>query len=336
MDATTHFVDPLIVDAKELQELLTRGSLTSVDLIDIYTQQIREHDDYLKAVISSGPEDVLLEAAQRLDQERSQGKLRGPVHGIPILIKDNIDTHPDLGMQTTAGSFALAQSMPSKNARVVDKLIDAGAIILGKCNLSELSNWKGHNTMRAWSAVGGQTQSAYTRGDVDPKEGTAGHNSPAGSSSGSAVAVSAGFAPFSIGTETDGSLVVPAGRAALYTIKPTIGLVSQESIVPVSHTFDSAGPMAKTPYDMAILLDAIVEPDAKQNPASYTRALTGSWSNICVATLDPEWGKFPDGVVRPVPEATEQMVSVPASFTPPVLTLTRTRRSEKHMPRSRL
>ncbi|OAP53885.1 hypothetical protein AYL99_11907 [Fonsecaea erecta] len=119
----------------------------------------------------------------------------------------------------------------------------------------------GENITSGYSAVGGQVRSAYTRGNVNPDDSSDGHSNPSGSSSGSAVAVSAGYSPFSIGTETDGSLIVPAGRAALYTIKPTIGLVPQARIVPISSTFDSAGPMAKTPYDMAVLLDVIIDPE---------------------------------------------------------------------------
>ena len=175
-----------------------------------------------------------------------------------------------------------------------------------------------------WSAVGGQTQSAYVRGGLQPNDTKDGHSvskyvscwvssadityqSPSGSSSGSAVAVSAGYAPISIGTETDGSLTCPAGRAALYTIKPTIGLVPQAGIVPVSRIFDSAGPLTKTVYDLAVLLDAISERDGGE---SFTSSLTNSWSEISVATLDPEVWKFPDNFIKPVPEATEQIVSM--------------------------
>ena len=131
--------------------------------------------------------------------------------------------------------------------------------------------------------------------------------SPSGSSSGSAIGVSAGYAPLSIGTETDGSLVCPAGRAALYTLKPTVGIIETAGIVPVSHTFDAPGPMTKTPYDLALLLDVLVR-EQPQGQKSYTSALTRSWSDISVATLDPEEWKLPPEVLKPVKEATTQIV----------------------------
>ncbi|OQU98903.1 hypothetical protein CLAIMM_04614 isoform 2 [Cladophialophora immunda] len=316
-------INPLTAGLRELQSALGSGTVRSVDLVQLYTDQIQKYDDSLKAMINFKPLPGVFEAAEILDKERSQGKTRGPLHGIPIVIKggfvplfndaglifarqDNIDTHPDLGFQTTAGSYALVGSWPQRNAKIVDLLIAAGVIIIGKTNLSELSNYKGTNITSGYSAVGGQVQSAYVRDKVDPADGKDSHSNPSGSSSGSAVAVSAGYSPFSIGTETDGSLILPAGRAALYTIKPTIGLVPQAGIVPISSNFDSAGPMAKSSYDLAVLLDAIVDPDRKL-PQSYTSALTESWSDISVATLDPEVWNLPDSWLRHVENATQQM-----------------------------
>lgn len=178
-----------------------------------------------------------------------------------------------------------------------------------------------------WSAVGGQTQSAYVRGGIDPNDSHDGHSvslysfwnkkllkrsqlpkNPSGSSTGSAVGVSAGYAPFSIGTETDGSLTIPSGRAALYTIKPTIGLVSSSGILPISTKFDSAGPMTKSSYDLAALLDVITARDPSE---SYTKNLTKSWSDISVAVLDPEIWKFPESYVKPADDAEAQIVSNP-------------------------
>ncbi|KIW91565.1 uncharacterized protein Z519_07532 [Cladophialophora bantiana CBS 173.52] len=322
LEVSTSIINPLTADLRELQGLLGNGTLRSVDLVRLYTDQIQKHDDYLNAMINFRPLQSVLKAAERLDKERSEGSIRGPLHGIPIVIKDNIDTHPELGFQTTAGSYALADSWPQKNARIVDLLIAAGVIIIGKANLSELSNYKfvrpqaprvsatdkwcrGQNITSGYSAVGGQVQSAYVRGGVDPDDGSNGHSNPSGSSAGSAVAVSMGYSPFAIGTETDGSLVLPAARAALYTIKPTIGLVPQAGIVPISPNFDTAGPMAKTPYDLAVLLDAIVEPERKL--PSYTSALTQSWGDISVATLDPQVWRLPDSWMRQVENATQQM-----------------------------
>lgn len=223
-------------DIKLLQKLFGNGSLQSVDLIAAYTAQIRKHDDHLHAMLSMPSMECLLGIAQALNQERLNGHLRGPLHSTPIIIKDNIATHPSLGMNTSTGSLALLNSRPCKNAKIIDMLISAGVVIFGKANLSELANYKGRMIPSGRSSVGGQTQSAYVRGGLDPNDNKDSHSSPSASSTGSAVAVSAGYAPVSIGTETDGSLVCPAGRAALYTIKPTIGLVPQSDIVPVSHT----------------------------------------------------------------------------------------------------
>ncbi|KAL4882786.1 amidase signature domain-containing protein [Aspergillus karnatakaensis] len=155
-----------------------------------------------------------------------------------------------------------------------------------------------------WSAVGGQTQSAYVRGGLLSDDSKDGHSSPSGSSTGSAVAVTAGYAPVSIGAETDGSLICPAGRTALYTMKPTIGLVPRKGIVPVSSNFDSARPMTKSVYDLSVVLDAITDRDSH----SYITYMTGSWEDISVAVLDPAEWRFPETFVKDVPEATEQIV----------------------------
>ncbi|KAH6627164.1 amidase signature domain-containing protein [Chaetomium sp. MPI-SDFR-AT-0129] len=294
--------DLLTIDAKGLQGLLDQGELTSLDLVRQCLTQIQQHDGNLHAMISITPTDVLEETARLIDRERADGKLRGPLHGIPIIIKDNIDT-PTLGLATTAGSVALLSSKARKNAKIIDRLIAAGLIILGKANLS-FSNSRGSDMPSGWSAVGGQVQSAYILGGVDPDDSTDGHSNPSGSSSGSAVGVSAGYAPLAIGTETDGSLVCPAGRAALYTIKPTIGLVPQDGIVPISHHFDSAGPMTKSVHDLAILLDVLA---SRPRSESFTRSLTGSWSDISVAVLDPDKWKFPEASVKPVDGAEAQI-----------------------------
>jgi amidase len=189
-----------------------------------------------------------------------------------------------------------------------------------------------------WSAIGGQVQSAYVRGGLDPTDSKDGHSvshvlyvnsfcssapwlhasdlcnhanhpqNPSGSSSGSAVGVSAGYAPVAIGTETNGSLLCPAGRAALYTIKPTIGLIPQHGIVPISANFDSAGPMTKTSYDLAVLLDVLASRIPSQ---SYTKNLTGSWSGISVATLDYSKWRYPDSMIKPADGAEAQIVKNP-------------------------
>ncbi|KJK76332.1 hypothetical protein H634G_08392 [Metarhizium anisopliae BRIP 53293] len=255
-------IDVLTADIKGLQSLLGQGHVTSRSLVESYLAQIDKHDGYLHAMIQIMPTHLLSERAGQMDRERRAGSIRGPLHGIPIIIKASV-----LGKSPTALGGSM---MPS-----------------------------------GWSAVGGQTQSAYVRGGLDPDDSKDGHSNPSGSSTGSAVAVSAGYAPVSIGAETDGSLICPAGRASLYTIKPGIGFVPQDGIVPISSHFDSAGPMAKTVYDLVVVLDAI---RSKQGSKSLVHNITGSWEDISVGTLDPEVWKYPDTVMKPVTEATEQIL----------------------------
>ncbi|RKL48109.1 hypothetical protein BFJ70_g2467 [Fusarium oxysporum] len=289
--------DLLTVDAKTLASGLTNGHFTSVDLVEKSLEMIQKHDTYLHAMLSMVPKDQLRQRAEALDKERKDGKVRGSLHGIPIVIKDNIATVPELGMETTCGSWALHGMTPTANADLVDKLIQAGLIIIGKANLSEWAYFR-NDLPSGWSGKGGQCQSAYVRGGIDPQD----IQNPSGSSTGSAVAVSAGYAPLSIGTETDGSLVSPASRAALYTIKPSIGRVSQSGIIPISHTMDSAGPMAKTPHDLAALLDVISGTDE-------FATLGGSWDDFSIATVDfKKWWPGED-YLKPVESATKQMVT---------------------------
>ncbi|KAH6847068.1 amidase signature domain-containing protein [Chaetomium sp. MPI-CAGE-AT-0009] len=296
-------LDLLTIDAKGLQSLLADREFTSLDLVRRCLAQIDRHDGNLHAMLKTTPIQILEETARSLDRERAVGILRGPLHGIPILVKDNIDT-PTLGLATTAGSFALLSSKAGRNAKIVDRLISTGLIILGKANLSEFSNSRGSGMPSGWSAVGGQVQSAYIVGGLDPTDSTDGHSSPSGSSSGSAVGVSAGYAPLAIGTETDASLVCPAGRAALYTIKPTIGLVPQEGIVPISHHFDAAGPMTKSVHDLAALLDVLA---ARPRSESFMVSLDGSWEDVSVAVLHPGKWRLPEGWVKPVEGAEAQI-----------------------------
>ncbi|KAL5598149.1 hypothetical protein FOBRF1_011942 [Fusarium oxysporum] len=292
--------DLLTVDAKTLASGLTNGHFTSVDLVERSLEMIQKHDKYLHAMLSIVPKDQLRQRAEALDKERKDGKVRGSLHGIPIVIKDNIATVPELGMETTCGSWALHGMTPTANADLVDKLIQAGLIIIGKANLSEWAYYRSNDLPSGWSGKGGQCQSAYVRGGIDPEDSNNGHSNPSGSSTGSAVAVSAGYAPLSIGTETDGSLVSPASRAALYTIKPSIGRVSQSGIIPISHTMDSAGPMAKTPHDLAALLDVISGTDE-------FATLRGSWDELSIATVDfKKWWPGED-YLKPVESATKQM-----------------------------
>jgi len=250
----------------QLQEALKDGRVTSRALVDQYLARIEKHDPALKSIISLNPK--AREEADRLDRERAEGKVRGPLHGIPIAIKDNIDFAG--GLATTAGSLALTKNVPAKDAPVVRKLIDSGAIILAKANLSEWANIRSSHSSSGWSAVGGLARNPY-----DPTR------SACGSSSGSGTAVAAGFAPAAVGTETDGSVTCPSAINALAGLKPTVGLVSRTGIVPISHVQDTAGPMARTVADVAALLGGMAGSDpadaatkeADAHRADYSQSL---------------------------------------------------------------
>lgn len=233
----------------ELQQGLQSGKYSSVKLAELYLTRISEIDQGrhdLKSVIEVNPEALLL--ADQMDKERKQGKLRGSLHGIPIMIKDNIDTADK--MHTTAGSIALADHIANKDAFVVTQLRKAGALIIGKTNLSEWANFRSTRSSSGWSSRGGQTRNPYVI-----------NRSPCGSSSGSAVAVSANLCAVAVGTETDGSVIAPASFCGIVGIKPTVGLVSRSGIIPISATQDTAGPMTRTVADAAILLNAMVGVD---------------------------------------------------------------------------
>lgn len=233
----------------ELQKRMQNGETTSHAITQLYLDRIQKIDKEgpkLNAVIELNPD--ALSIADALDKERKNGKLRGPLHGIPVLIKDNIDTADK--MQTTAGALALEGNFAKQDAFIAKKLRDAGAVILGKTNLSEWANFRSSRSVSGWSSRGGQTKNAYV---LD--------RSPCGSSSGSAVAVSANLCTVAIGTETDGSINCPASINGIVGIKPTVGLVSRAGIIPISKTQDTAGPFGRTMRDAVILLNALVGVD---------------------------------------------------------------------------
>jgi len=230
----------------ELQAAMTAGTMTSRSLTQAYIDRIAAIDHsgpQVNSVIETNPD--ALEIADALDAERAAGTIRGPLHGIPILVKDNIATAD--GMQTTAGSYALLGSVVPRDAFVVDRLRAAGAVILGKANLSEWANFRGFQSTSGWSGRAGVNVSPYGL-----------NRTACGSSSGSAAAVAASLAAVSLGTETDGSIVCPAGSNSVVGIKPTVGLVSRSGIIPIGHSQDTAGPMARTVEDAAIVLGALV------------------------------------------------------------------------------
>lgn len=225
---------------RELGEQMARpGGMTSLDLVNFLQERIRTLDPQLRSVIELNPR--ALETAYELDRERASGKVRGPLHGIPILLKDTIET---AGMQTSAGAFGLVGAPAGKNAPLVDYLIKQGAVILGKTNLTELAGFRG--APDGWSSRGGQTHNPHHPGaDVG------------GSSSGSAAAVAAGLAPLAVGAETNGSIIVPAALNGIVGLKPSVGLLDRDGIIPASQRQDTPGPMARSVRDVALMLNAM-------------------------------------------------------------------------------
>ena len=251
------------VTIADLQRRMETGQDTSRSLVDKYLARIDALDRKgpgLRSVLEINPEAGGI--ADVLDAERRSGRVRGPLHGIPVLIKDNIATHDR--MMTTAGSLALAGAPAPKDAFVVERLRAAGVVILGKTNLSEWANFRSTHSSSGWSGRGGQTKNPYA---LD--------RSPSGSSSGSAVAVAANLSAIAIGTETDGSIVSPSNVNSLVGIKPTLGLVSRTGIVPIAHSQDTAGPMTRTVADAALLLGAMAgsDPDDVATSAADTRGV---------------------------------------------------------------
>ena len=235
----------------EMQQALQSGKHSSRSLVEKYVDRINDIDKRgpaLNSVIELNPDAESIAAA--LDRERKEKGSRGPLHGIPILIKDNIDSADR--MRTTAGSLALMPAKPLQDAFVTKKLRDSGAVILGKTNLSEWANIRSNKSSSGWSARGGQTRNPYV---LD--------RNPCGSSSGSGAAPAANLCAAAIGTETDGSVVCPANANTLVGIKPTLGLISRAGIIPIAHSQDTAGPMARTVADAAIILGALTGEDPR-------------------------------------------------------------------------
>jgi amidase len=248
----------------ELQDGMKSGNYSARAIAEKYIARITAIDKngpMVNSVIETNPD--ALEIAEALDKERKEKGPRGPLHGIPVLIKDNIATADR--MQTTAGSLALVGSKPPADAFVAQKLRAAGAVILGKTNLSEWANIRSNHSISGWSGRGGQTKNPYA---LD--------RNPCGSSSGTGAGISANLAAIGIGTETDGSIVCPSSANGLAGIKPTVGLVSRSRIIPISHTQDTAGPMCRTVRDAAILLGVLtgVDPDDKATTASAGKSFT--------------------------------------------------------------
>lgn len=255
-----------------LQDRMKSGEYTARKIAELYLGRIKALDKQgpsLHSIIELNPE--ALQIADALDAERKSKGPRGLLHGIPVLVKDNIDTADR--MTTTAGSLALEGSIPPQDSTVAKRLRDAGAIILGKANLSEWANIRALRSSSGWSARGGQCRNPYV---LD--------RSPCGSSSGSAAATASNLTALSVGTETDGSIVCPSGTCGIVGIKPTVGLISRAGIIPISHTQDTAGPMCRTVTDAAILLGALAGVDARDNA---TNGAEGNARTDYTSFLDP-------------------------------------------------
>jgi amidase len=257
----------------DLQKRMASGADSARSLVEKYSARIEALDrrgPELRAVLELDPDAPA--TAGRLDAERKAGKVRGPLHGIPILLKDNVGTADR--MNTTAGSLALVGATPAADAFLVKKLRDGGAILLGKTNLSEWANFRSTHSSSGWSGRGGQCRNPYA---LD--------RNPSGSSSGSGAAVAASLAAAAIGSETDGSIVSPSNNCGLVGVKPTLGLVSRTGVIPIAHSQDTAGPMARSVMDAAILLTAIAGADpqdaatkaiAGRAPVDYAKTLAGA------------------------------------------------------------
>src|SRR5437899_7870524 len=254
--------DPTEATVADLQAAMTAGQLNAISLVNFYQTRIATLDQKgpkVNSIIEVNPDAQAI--ALQLDAERRAGRVRGPLHGIPIVLKDNVDTGDS--MQTAAGSLGLVGTPPTRDSTVAAKLRAAGAVILGKTTLSEWANFRGFSSSSGWSGRGGQCNNPYA---ID--------RNPCGSSSGSGAAASGILTTVSIGTETDGSIVCPANANGVVGIKPTVGVVSRAGVIPISHTQDTVGPHARTVPDAAIVLDAIAQrkPDPR-DPATSTSPL---------------------------------------------------------------
>lgn len=286
------------VSAIDLQSALTSGKYTARRIVELYLARIAAVDragPRLNSILEINPD--ALKIAYQLDNERKAGRVRGPLHGIPVIIKDNIDTADS--MMTSAGSLALADTPALADAHIVRRLRDAGAVILAKANLSEWANIRSNRSTSGWSARGGLTRNPYAL-----------NRNTSGSSSGTAAAIAASLGAIGIGTETDGSIVSPSSINGLVGIKPTVGLVSRTGIVPISHSQDTAGPMCRTVREAALLLSVIASADpsdgataaaAGHADADYSRhcdALGLKGARLGVVRQLFNAGPFVDGVMR--------------------------------------
>ena len=289
----------------ELQQMMSSGKRTSRQITLAYLariERLNKRGPALNAVIETNPDALAIAAA--LDAERRAKGPRGPLHGIPVLLKDNIDTHDR--MTTTAGSLALEGSIPLKDSFIAARLRAAGAVLLGKTNLSEWANFRSSHASSGWSGRGGQAKNPYV---LD--------RNPCGSSSGSGIAVAANLCAAAVGTETDGSVVCPSSANGIVGIKPTLGLLSRSGIIPIAHSQDTAGPMARTVRDAAILLGAMAGEDtddaatagsSARSSADYTKFLDANGlRGARIGVVRTKYSGFNDDVDKLVADAVEAM-----------------------------
>jgi amidase len=290
----TRFVEPNIelneITIAELQAKMKSREFSAEEITKKYLEKIKELDGKINSVIEINPDAVRI--AEDLDKERKAGKIRGALHGIPVLLKDNIDTADK--MKTTAGSLALVNApTPKDDAFLVQQLRKAGAVILGKTNLSEWANFRSTKSSSGWSGRGGQTKNPYI---LD--------RNACGSSSGTGAAIAANLAAIGIGTETDGSIVCPASICGIVGLKPTVGLISRSGVIPIAHSQDTAGPMTRTVSDAAILLSALTAVDGRDSATAqnnkkaekdYTRFLQkDGLRGARIGVVRQFWGKNAD------------------------------------------
>jgi amidase len=296
----------------ELQEKMKSGRLSASALTKAYLARIEDLDKgHVNSVIEVNPEALAI--AESLDKESKAKGTRGPIHGIPVLIKDNIDTADK--MQTTAGSLALVGSKPAQDSAVAQKLREAGAVILGKTNLSEWANIRSNHSTSGWSGRGGLTRNPYA---ID--------RNPCGSSSGSGAATSANFCTIAVGTETDGSVVCPSSANGIVGIKPTLGLISRRGIIPIAHSQDTAGPMARTVRDATILLGVLAGADPldaatadadSKSQKDYTQFLDANGLKGARIGVARKYFGFSDAVDKVMSEAISSMKSAGAMIVDP-------------------
>ena len=290
------YLDLVTLTATQIRGLLEQGSVTSVELIEAYLEHIDKHNRkglHLNALISVAPRVLVLQAARKLDYERREGTLRGPLHGIPIVVKDNFLTATTtLGLPTTLGSPCFASATCTHNSPLIQHLIDSGLIILGKANMTEFCGLKMRPNTPGWSPQGGQTQNPYVFGGLEKDEKFIGNSSPGGSSSGSGAAVAAGFAPLALGSETGGSVILPSNRSALYALKCGHGTVNIDGNYQLSRDIDGVGAMAKTAADANILASLIME----YSEAFDVREDIG-FRGMKIGFLDPEVWHITDETV---------------------------------------